>query len=497
MAPVKVLVVDDDSSFASTLADILALRGYEVITASEGAAALAAILDEADPPLVALVDIGLPDISGLEVARKLRESRSGTQVVILTGDASVESAIGAVRADTVDYLVKPVQPPTLLDTIERASERGLRRLVELELERERKLKSEILDASPVGMAVLTPEGDVTYLNRSAHRILGIEELAEGGAALGLVRAWLAECTPVRDAGGTETSPVGGGERRYVRPDGRAAWLSCNSTLLRTADGTVDGVLEVFWDVTEQRRLEERLNHAHKMEAVGRLAGGVAHDFNNVLTVILAHAELLLSDLPEDSPHADDVAAIREAALQASDVAAQLLTFSRRAPGRAEHVDVNAIIRGMSGLLARTLGDSIRVSHELDASTPKIEAEPGQLRQVLMNLAMNARDAMGTGGVLSFRTLRGAGSNLDGDGGARVRSGREGWVVIEVQDDGVGMDAATRSRIFEPFFTTKGEGQGTGLGLATVYGIVTQLGGDVEVMSELGSGTCFRIRLPAA
>src|SRR5690606_32047502 len=197
VAPVKVLVVDDDSSFANTLADILALRGYEVVTASEGVAALAAILDQADPPLVALVDIGLPDISGLEVARRLRESRSGTQVVILTGDASVESAIGAVRADTVDYLVKPVQPPTLLDTIERASERGLRRLVELELERERKLKSEIRDASPVGVAVLTPEGDVTYLNRSAHRILGIEELAHGGAALDLVRGWLAECTPVR------------------------------------------------------------------------------------------------------------------------------------------------------------------------------------------------------------------------------------------------------------------------------------------------------------
>jgi two-component system, cell cycle sensor histidine kinase and response regulator CckA len=489
-APVRVLVVDDDPALLGTLKDILGLHGYEVVAVQEGRAGLKLLLEEPDPPLVALVDLGLPDIHGLDLAAELKKRGSNTQIVILTGDASVDSLIGAVRADTVDYLVKPVQPPRLLETIGRASERGLRRSVEAALERERKLKSDILDASPVGIAVLTPAGDVTYLNRAASSMLGRGAASDESAA----RSWLAECLrDMRSEDGYDTRSV---DRRYVRPDGRVLMLSCRMSPLEAPDGSVDGVLHVFTDITARHQLEEGLRQAQKMEAVGRLAGGVSHDFNNLLTVILGNTELLLADFPGASSHREDMEVIREAARQASDVAEQLLTFSRQSVGRAERVDLNEILRSASGLLARTAGSGTEVRHELDESLPTVEADPGWMRQVILNLAINARDAMGEGGVLTFRT----GHRLAEEGGPGALEGVDRgdlWVFLDVEDNGCGMDEATRSRVFEPFFTTKGEGRGTGLGLATVYGLIARLGGLIELESEVGRGTRFRIWLPAS
>src|SRR5690606_27395606 len=248
--------------------------------------------------------------------------------------------------------------------------------------------------------------------------------------------------------------------------------------------------------TVRQQVEEGLRQAQKMEAVGRLAGGVSHDFNNLLTVILGHSELVLADLPEDSRHAQDVQIIREASRQASEVAQQLLTFSRRNVGQAERVDLNELIRGTSGLLARTIGSGTDVREDLDPSAPAVEADPGWMRQVLLNLAINARDAMGAGGVLTFRTGVLRGEELEATALQGLDAGAA-WVFMDVEDNGHGMDEATRSRVFEPFFTTKEEGRGTGLGLATVYGIITQLSGVIEVESEVGLGSRFRIWLPAS
>ena len=496
-AAVKVLVVDDDTALLHTLDDILALEGYQVVTAQRGRSALDLLLESSDPPLVALVDLGLPDISGLEVAAELHAQGSNTQVVILTGDSSVESVIEAVRADTVDYLLKPVQPPRLLETIARASERGLRRLAEAELEHERKRKSDILDASPVGIALLTLDGDLTYLNKAASSILGIETANGAGVpniAPASARAWVAELLQdMTGANGLDPKSV---DRRYRRPDGAALMLSSRMRTLEAPGGSVDGILHVFTDITERQQLEEGLRQAQKMEAVGRLAGGVSHDFNNLLTIILGHAELMLADLPEDSDYLEDVKLIREASRQASDVAGQLLTFSRRTVGLAERMDLNEIIRGTSGLIARTIGSGTEIREELDSSIPFVEADPGGMRQVLLNLAINARDAMDDDGVLTFRTGHRRAEELGPSALEGVDRG-DRWVYMDVEDNGHGMDEATRSRVFEPFFTTKGEGRGTGLGLATVYGIVAQLGGVIDLHSEVGRGTRFRLWLPAS
>lgn len=465
-----VMVVDDDPALLTTLRDILAIKGYQVTTEQKGLSALERIIDARDAPLVALVDVGLPDLSGLELARRISEHNSTTQVIILTGDATLESAIAAVQTSTVDYLVKPVEPTRLFATIGRAFERALRKVAESALEAERQRKSEILEASPIGLLMCGSDGRIEYVNEVGGELL---ELAPTDVVSGQiaerVRRWLSSA---RSATGVDDHEV---DVPFAGSRGERIF-SCRERRLRGTGGDGgDGgsVLLAFTDVTASRRVEEALQQTQKLEAVGRLAGGVAHDFNNLLTVILAHAELAAADLDTESSVLADLQAIRDAAEQASDVVGQLLRFSRRDPGRVEAMDLNDVVRGGESLLARTIGQGISIVVELDPGLPPVVADVGWIRQVIMNLAMNARDAMPDGGVLTFRT--GRGGVVDGDD--RGGSGHEGgdWVYFEVEDTGFGMDEDTKARVFEPFFTTKVEGKGTGLGLATVYGIVSQLG----------------------
>ena len=483
------LVVDDDRALLTTLSDILGLQGYSVETAQRGLEALDLVLKTEEPPLVVLLDVGLPDISGLEIAQRISHHGGVTQVVMLTGDATLESAIAAVRAASVDYLVKPVEPKRLFETIGRASDRALRRSAETALELERRRQSEILEASPVAFAVLTAGGGIEYVNQEGAALLGLNAGEPSEASRRRhVEEWLAGVKRTsfdEEASADHSYSLAGAEERV---------FSCKVRTLRSREGSEEGALFAFTDVTESRRVEERLRQTQKLEAVGRLAGGVAHDFNNLLTVITAHAELMAADLGEESPHLTDLLTIQEAASQAAAVVGQLLTFSRREPGRIEATDLNAVVRGLHGLLTRTIGRGIALEADLDPTLPAVEADAGFLRQVIMNLAMNARDAMEGGGVLTFRTSRPGPGEIATEG-LGAESGLE-WVFLDVVDTGHGMDAETRARIFEPFFTTKLEGKGTGLGLATVYGIVSQLGGVIDVTSALGVGTTFRVMLPA-
>jgi two-component system, cell cycle sensor histidine kinase and response regulator CckA len=276
--------------------------------------------------------------------------------------------------------------------------------------------------------------------------------------------------------------------RHKRRDGSIIDVEISAGKI-VLDGR-DAALVVSRDVTERRRLQERLTEAEKMEAIGRLAGGVAHDFNNLLTVITGYAAILRED-PSAAVPLDE---IEHAAEQATALTRQLLAFSRRQVLRPQPVDVNEIVGGMRPMLERIIGDDVQVAVQLGEGVPPVEADRAQIERVVLNLAANARDAMPRGGRLTIET---ADVELEASYVAthgEVTPGRH--VLLAISDTGIGMDEEVRKRLFEPFFTTKDAGGGTGLGLATVFGVVKQSGGSIFVYSEEGRGTTFKIYLPA-
>ena len=276
----------------------------------------------------------------------------------------------------------------------------------------------------------------------------------------------------------------------IRGDYRLAEFSATAQL---RDDRLIGILGIGRDVTERVQLEQQLRQAQKMEAVGRLAGGIAHDFNNILTAITGYADLLLEDLAPNDPRRQDAEEIHKAADRAAGLTRQLLAFSRQQVLQPRVVDLNALVSELEKMLRRLLGEDVTLATVLAPTLGRVRADVGQLEQVIMNLAVNARDAMPTGGQLTIET-----GDVEFDGGYAAEHypappGK--YAMLAVSDTGTGMDPETQAHLFEPFFTTKEKGKGTGLGLATVYGIVKQSGGFIWVYSELGVGTTFKIYLP--
>src|SRR5437660_3763211 len=283
------------------------------------------------------------------------------------------------------------------------------------------------------------------------------------------------------------------EATWKRQDGRLLTVQLSVRAVRNGARQVEYYETFVRDVTDQRRLQQQLVQSQKMEAVGRLAGGIAHDFNNLLTVITSYSELLLEDLGREDAKREDVEQIRKAAGGAAALTRQLLAFSRQQVLEPKVVSLSAVVSGVEKMLRRVLGEDVDLGTVLDPDLGSVKADVGQLEQVLMNLAVNARDAMPTGGKLTIET-----ANVEHDPdyardqeAAAVRR----FAMLAVSDTGCGMDEATKARILQPFFTTKEPGKGTGLGLATVYGIVKQAGGLIWVYSEPGQGTSFKIYLP--
>jgi signal transduction histidine kinase/ActR/RegA family two-component response regulator len=275
---------------------------------------------------------------------------------------------------------------------------------------------------------------------------------------------------------------------HKRADGEVFPVEVLLTAVHEGEKTI---LHVVWrDITERKRLEQDLRHAQKMEAIGKLAGGVAHDFNNILVAILGYAELLDQELAGQSAARQQVREIRRAADRAAELTAQLLAFSRKQVLQPEVVDLNAAVRELGGMLKRLIGEHIEIVFDYCEGQLCVKVDPGQVEQVVLNIAANARDAMAEGGTLTLRT---GGVRVVESDGLDLPAGD--YASLRIADTGVGMSAEAATRAFDPFFTTKGRGRGTGLGLASVYGVVKQSGGDVRISSEVDQGTAVELLLP--
>ena len=506
---IRVLNVNDDDAARMYKTAILVAAGFQVTEAARGDEAVRLIAEQA-PDLV-LLDVHLPDANGIEICRQLQpppaspdtfEGDRAFAIALISAHLTQPEDIARGMAAGADaYLVEPLDDNYLVGLIQALVERHLRRraaAAERAALRARDYRYRIL-AATVGDAIYDWDllTDRVEWNDAVTRMLRYRQ-----DAVGPTSQWWVDRIHPDDRGRVMTdvhrvlnerlvtSEI---EYRFARGDDTYATVADRSTMVYTADGRPERVIGAMSDMTERRRLAEQLRLSQKMEAIGLLAGGIAHDFNNVLTSVIGFTDLLKVEV-EDRPVAlDHAAEIEAAAARAAEMIAQLLAFSRRQVLKAEVIDLNRVIRNSARMLHRLIGAHIRLDVRLEEALPAVRADRSQLEQVLMNLVVNARDAMLAGGVLTVTTT------VDD----MARSQREQrvmprgrYVRLSVTDTGVGMDESTRARIFEPFFTTKDRSRGTGLGLATVYGIVKQSGGFIWVSSMPGAGTTFDICLPA-
>ncbi|MEO7361581.1 MAG: PAS domain-containing protein, partial [Gemmatimonadaceae bacterium] len=281
--------------------------------------------------------------------------------------------------------------------------------------------------------------------------------------------------------------------RIIWPDGSIHWISGSGRVVHDEHGQPLRSVGVSIDITERRNLEEQYQQAQKMEAIGRLAGGIAHDFNNLLTAILGYCELLMAALPAGDVHRTDLQEIQKAGTRASGLTQQLLAFSRREIIAPTLLNLNTVVLEMESMLQRLIGEDVSVELHMHGNLSLVKADRGQVEQIVMNLAVNARDAMPKGGRLSIETANIELDELYQKSHFDAKPGS--YVALIVSDSGTGMTSEVRARLFEPFFTTKEVGRGTGLGLATVHGIVKQTGGTVNVYSEVGKGTSIKVYFP--
>ena len=373
-----------------------------------------------------------------------------------------------------------------------------RKRAEALLRHEREFLEAVLENMAEGIVACDAEGRITRFNRasaemigrSAHRVPPERWAEEYGIYLadGKTLAKLEQVPLYRALQGEKIRDL---EIKLIPKEGDARSVMVSGRPLTGARGQKLGAMIAMHDVTERKRLQEQVAQSERLEAIGVLAGGLAHDFNNVLGVILGYAELMQRELPESSPSARHAGGIRRAAEAAAALTRQLLAFSRKQLMQARVVDINQLVTRFAKLLQPVIGEKVNLSISLASDLGRVKVDPLQIEQVLMNLALNARDAMPAGGRLLITTANVDQSTID----LRPQAKPGTYVMISVSDTGLGMKEEVVSRIFEPFFTTKGLGKGTGLGLAIIYGIVKQSGGYITVESKVGEGSTFSIYFP--
>jgi signal transduction histidine kinase/DNA-binding response OmpR family regulator len=514
----RVLIVDDDERNAFAAVQALEDLGHELVVAQSGKEALRKLLD--GDFAVILLDLHMPEMDGYETARFIRghPRTKHIPIVFVTAVFRDEAHLfQAYSVGAVDVVFKPVDPFILrskvqvladlhLKTVEisRQAER-LKGLIEEnakvhaeKLEAERALRrtqerqEAILKSLPIVIHARTAEPPFAplFVSEQAEAVFGFPAsrfVDEPGFGFGRVHP--------EDAGrlvevlrGAADTGVYACEYRWQGVDGAYRCLLDRGIAARSDDGdlVLFGSLQ---DVTEHKALEEQLAQAQKMEAVGQLTGGVAHDFNNLLTIVMGNADMLIRRCEDDNPMLLKLQAIRQAAERGQALNRQLLAFARRDRLRSEVTDVDTLIADFLPLMAQAVGEAVTVTAKPAGEELRVEVDPAHLETALLNLAVNARDAMPEGGRLVIRTSR-----ISGRGLGPTKSEAD-FAVIEVQDTGCGMSEDVVKHVFEPFFTTKEVGKGSGLGLAQVYGFMQQSGGEVRVQSRKGAGATFQLYLP--
>ncbi|HYL36642.1 MAG TPA: response regulator [Bryobacteraceae bacterium] len=437
---------------------------------------------------VILLDLSLPDMQGLETVARVHARAPNVPIVVLTGLDDEALAVRALRTGAQDYLVKGrVDGDLLIRSLRYASERG--RAIEA-LERREEHYRSLIENSLDLVSILNADGTIRYASPSHERQLGyrLDELV-GQNAFAFLHP---EDIPAVRSAFTRAEGAASVQCRFRHKDGSWRVIEASGRDLSHLPG-VRGVVVNSRDVTERRRLEDQLHHSQRLEAIGRLAGGVAHDFNNLLMVITGHAQMLLDAIHPADPSRADLEQVVKAAERATDLTRQLLAFGRRQVVRPRLLNLNALVQDMDRMLRRVIGADVELVTVLASGLETVRADAGQLEQVVLNLAVNARDAMPRGGRLTLETSNVGVTEELAQLQLAPEPGR--YVMLSISDTGSGMDSEVLSRVFEPFFTTKEHG--SGLGLSTSYGIIRQTGGNIWVDSKPGAGTTFRIYLPVS
>jgi len=490
--PLRILHIEDNPDDRALIQRELRRKYADLqVIAIQSATDFARALEEAEAYDLVLTDYHLGWTDGMAILRAVKDRCPDCPVIMVTGTGSEEIAVEAMKAGLDDYVLKAAHnfgrlSVAVKTVLERAQERRALR------ESEDRFHA-FMDNSPAVAFMKDEDGRFVYVNQLFERFFKLTRLQWLGktdfdlwpeeTARQLRdndRAILAEDRPAEIF---ETFPG---------PDGiLRTWLVFKFPVKDHAGRRFLGGMAV--DITERRHLEQQLRQALKMEAIGKLAGGVAHDFNNLVTIITGYSDMVLSRIGPEDAMRRDIEQIKKAGDRAHSLTRQLLAFSRRQMLQPKVLDLNAVVSNLEPMLHRLIGENIELAIVLKPGLGQVKADPGQLEQVIMNLTINARDAMPHGGKLLFETDNATLDEVYARQHIPTQPGS--YVRLAVSDTGCGMDEATQSRIFEPFFTTKEQGKGTGLGLSTVYGIVKQSGGYIWVYSEPGQGTTFKIYLP--